>query len=205
MIPSGLSQHLAQAKESQPYLDAQIHNIAAKIPGTRIATAPIKSLTRSSEKVNSDYKGVVAQLKDAVRNSLVATDKTSYAAAIKAMESRKDIATKSDGTPMIKYQKPEDFNGYEGAIFSIKTPNGHIGETQVVSAKMQYGKGLPEDSKVILGEKLFNQIQKETGLVPGEGHRIYEEIRSLDFNDPKYNEKLDKLKKESVDYYSKLR
>lgn len=117
---------------------------------------------------------------------------------IARMERRGDIKRK-------KIQSAEDFDGYEGTIFNIRAPNGLVSETQIVSPEMVYGKFSETVAREMLGEDLFNQIKQRTGLPAGKGHDFYERIRSIKDIDPQSINKLSKLKKESAEYYGKLK
>jgi len=48
---------------------------------------------------------------------------------------------------------------------------------------MIYAKEKPENAKRILGEKRWKEIQKQTGMEGGLGHKYYEEWRALDKTD----------------------
>jgi hypothetical protein len=85
----------------------------------------------------------------------------------------------------------------------VKTKNGMIAEIQIVSPKMTFGKNMPKASQGILGKKLFEKIKAETGIVPGEGHKIYEKFRQLNRAD-KTGARGAELIKQSFDYYGKL-
>ena len=63
---------------------------------------------------------------------------------------------------------------------------------------MIYAKEKPEDAKRILGEKRWEEIQKQTGMEGGLGHKYYEEWRILDKSDKKAQE----IAEKSIKYYS---
>lgn len=98
----------------------------------------------------------------------------------------------------LKRQKPESFMGYSGNIINIKTSNGLTAEIQVNTERMIYAKEKPEDAKRILGEKRWKEIQKQTGMEGGLGHKYYEEWRVLD----KADKKAQKIAEKSIEYYS---
>lgn len=65
---------------------------------------------------------------------------------------------------------------------------------------MIYAKEKPSDAKRVIGERLWNEIHKNTGLEGGLGHRYYEAYRILD---PKSLE-AEKILKQSLEYYSRF-
>ncbi|MDO4763731.1 MAG: hypothetical protein Q4A00_05060, partial [Flavobacteriaceae bacterium] len=82
-----------------------------------------------------------------------------------------------------------------------KTKRGIWAEIQFNTEKMIYAKEKPNDAIRIIGEKRWKEINKETGLEGGLGHRFYEEMRVLPKNDIRRIE----LEKKSIEYYSKFR
>lgn len=98
----------------------------------------------------------------------------------------------------LKRQKTESFMGYSGNIVNIQTSNGLIAEIQVNTERMIYAKEKPENAKRILGEKCWEEIQKQTGMEGGLGHKYYEEWRVLD----KADKKAQKIAEKSIEYYS---
>lgn len=196
-LEAGVRKTLKLANESKPYIDAEIDKVIKQVPGTRPAYAPIKSFERSLQKVVDEKSGDLSKLRDAARNTIIVDTPEARTRVIELMRQRTDIER-------FKVQKPEDFMGYEGAIFNIKTPNGLIAETQVVSPKMTYGKNTEDFSRDVLGDELFEKIRKETGLEPGLGHTYYETYRTMSLAD-KMGDKGQELLKLSFDYYSKLR
>ena len=98
----------------------------------------------------------------------------------------------------LKRQRPESFMGYSGNIVNIKTSGGLTAEIQVNTERMIYAKEKPEDAKRILGEKRWKEIQEQTGMEGGLGHKYYEEWRVLD----KADKKAQKIAEKSIEYYS---
>ena len=197
-ITNGVKAKLAQAVDSKPYLDTEATKIAQSIPDTTVAKAPIKQEARSIEKIIKESEtGDVEELRDLARNTIVPLKTESYLKVIEQMDARPDIFKK-------KIQTPDKYMGYEGIIYNIETPNGLIGETQVVMPKMIYGKTPEKDARKILGDALFEQIRRETGLEAGKGHDIYEQFRELPMAE-QLGEPGQALIAESVDFYSNLR
>lgn len=199
-----VGQLFEKAPESKKYIDDIADEVAAGIPNVRVAKAPVKSKDRAMEKVMFEEAGDATKLRDLARNSIVPMDADSLTASLTRMDEVLEKA-KSEGLYTRKVvQEPEKFSGYGGVIYNIETPNGLVAEIQVVQPGMIFGKMLPKDAEAILGKDLFNKIASDTGVEPGYGHKLYEELRSLsvaDLEGPKGQE----LIKESVDYYNKLR
>jgi hypothetical protein len=189
---------LSKADTWKDYVDNEAEKVVQGLTDVKVAIAPIKSKQRILEKTLKEEGGKLGNIKDIARNTIVPSTPKARTEVLKRMDARKDVFRRKD-------QKPEDFMGYEGTIYNIKTPDGQIVETQVVSPEMTYGKNLPEFSKSVLGKDVFNEIQKRTGLKPGQGHELYEKVRKLNEADPNYLELLAQYTQESFDYYSKLR
>ena len=130
-------------------------------------------------------------IKDAVRTTIIVPE-TQIENVLKDLSNNESFVR-------LKRQKPESFMGYSGNIVNIKTSNGLIAEIQVNTAKMIYAKEKPVDAKRILGEKLWNDIRKHTGVDGGLGHKYYEEARVL--NPIRDKEKYDSIVEKSVSYY----
>lgn len=70
--------------------------------------------------------------------------------------------------------------GYSGNIVNVKTKSGIVAEIQVNTDKMIFAKEKPSIAKSIIGEKRWNEIQKEVKVDGGLGHKLYEQWRVLD-------------------------
>lgn len=130
-------------------------------------------------------------IKDAVRTTIIVPKEN-------IEEVLKDLSI-DESFIRLKRQRSESFMGYSGNIVNIKTSNGLIAEIQVNTAKMIYAKEKPVDAKRILGEKLWTDIRKQTGVDGGLGHKYYEEARVL--NPIRDKEKYDSIVEKSVSYY----
>ena len=183
---------------AKEYVDSQLDEVVKGDKNLIAVKAPIKSFNRTLEKTILEAEGGdIADIKDLARNTVIPLDDAAKASAISKMDARPDIFRK-------KIQTPEKFMGYEGIIYNIKTPEGLIAETQVVSPKMIYGKMPEVDARRFLGDEMYNQIEKEVGVKGGEGHIIYENFRKLSPTQ-QLSAKGQNLIKESMDYYAKLR
>lgn len=79
-------------------------------------------------------------------------------------------------------------------------PNGIQAEIQVNTPKMIYAKETEANARRILGDRVWEQIAKETGVQGGLGHKYYEEMRVLDKD--KDETKIAELTKLSKSYYA---
>ena len=132
-------------------------------------------------------------LKDTVRTTIIA-GKDMIPGILEALQNEDNFAR-------LKMQTPDKFLGYSGNIVNMKMSNGIYGEIQVNTPAMIYAKEKVEDAKAILGEKLWNEIQKKTGLEGGLGHAYYEKLRVLPEDSAEYK----KWEKLSREYYSHFR
>lgn len=111
-------------------------------------------------------------LKDTVRTTIVASRSEIQEIISQLKDSGGFLRQKPQRTPL----------GYTGHIVNIRTKNGMVGEIQVNTARMIYAKEKPADARRVIGDDLWNQIHKETGLEGGLGHQFYEAYRVLDPN-----------------------
>ena len=148
-----------------------------------------KSISSITRKVTTE--GITPyDIKDAVRTTIIVPRSQ--------IDQVLNELSESDSFVRLKRQKPESFMGYSGNIVNIQTSNGLIAEIQVNTERMIYAKEKPEDAKRILGEKRWKEIQKQTGMEGGLGHKYYEEWRVLD----KADKKAQKIVEKSIEYYS---
>ena len=153
---------------------------------TPINYKSISSITRKAT-----TEGITPyDIKDAVRTTII-VPKSQIDQVLNEL-------SENDSFVRLKRQKPESFMGYSGNIVNIQTSNGLIAEIQVNTDRMIYAKEKPEDAKRILGEKRWKNIQNQTGMKGGLGHKYYEEWRVLD----KADKKAQKIVEKSIEYYS---
>ena len=148
-----------------------------------------KSISSITRKVTTESI-TPYDIKDAVRTTII-VPKSQIDQVLNEL-------SESDSFVRLKRQKPESFMGYSGNIVNIQASNGLIAEIQVNTDRIIYAKEKPEDAKRILGEKRWKEIQKQTGMKGGLGHKYYEEWRVLD----KADKKAQKIAEKSIEYYS---
>lgn len=169
----------------------------------------VQSLAESIAKNNKgfvtpiNYKSISSIVRKATTEGITPYDiKDAVRATIIVPKSQIDQVlnelSENDSFVRLKRQKPESFMGYSGNIVDIQTSNGLIAEIQVNTDRMIYAKEKPEDAKRILGEKRWKEIQEQTGMEGGLGHKYYEEWRVLD----KADKKAQKIAEKSIEYYS---
>lgn len=197
-VAKAIDTKLSKAPEAKKYLDEAADKIATKY-GDKVVVvkAPLKGRERAIEKTIKENGGSVEKLRDLARNTVMPKDKTTYQKVLDDMDARKDLVARRD-------QHPDDYMGYEGIIYHIETPGGLISETQVVAPKMIYGKMPEAEARTILGDKMFDQIKKETGVAPEQGHKLYEQYRKLSIKE-KEGKEGQALTEKSIEYYNKLR
>lgn len=137
----------------------------------------------------------INDIKDAVRNTIVVE--------------RKDIdevVSRLKGLDEFwryKKQTPDNYFGYSGNIVNLSMPNGIKAEIQVNTPEMIFAKEKEADARRILGDKVYDDIARKTGMKGGLGHEYYEQIRLL--NKETDAIKIAKLAKKSEEYYSHFR
>lgn len=190
---SQLQKMLSLAPEAKIYIDNIAQNIA-KETGNSFGAGPLKTLESATRKALDEEGGVVENLKDLARNTIILDNPTSYDDVIsKIVEKMNVLRVKQQDLP----------TGYRGTIINVKAPNGLISEVQIVEPKILYGKdeGM---ARAILGDAQMAKIEKEVGVKPGLGHIMYEKYRKMS-PAQQLSENGKKLLKQSVDYYAKLK
>lgn len=140
-----------------------------------------------SERENDSFFAPV-DLKDTVRTTIIApNDKIG------------EIITelKSLGN-FVRYKAQNTELGYTGNIINIETSQGLVAEIQVNTAKMIYAKEIESVAKAVIGERLWNEINRKTGINGGEGQVFYEKWRVIA---DKSSKKAIEIKNKSIAYY----
>lgn len=164
----------------------------ASMYGATVTPINYKSCASLYRKLTTGERVSIDEIKDSVRNTIVA-DKKDINKIISELK-------KVDTFSKYKIQRPEDYSGYSGHIVNLQMPNGIQAEIQVNTPKMIYAKETETNARRILGDKVWEQISKETGIPGGLGHKYYEEIRILDKITDK--NKIEELTKLSKSYYA---
>lgn len=175
-------------------IQEQAETIAKKYGGV-VTPTNYKGFSSMYRKLNSEKDMLVSDIKDSVRNTII-VEKGNVDKVVSELQSLPAFSR-------YKQQAPEDFCGYSGNIINLKMPNGIQAEIQVNTPKMIYAKETEANARMILGDKVWEQIAKETGMQGGLGHKYYEEIRILD--EVKDRAKISELTKLSKSYYAHFR
>lgn len=197
-----------KAKQSADEIDNLGKEMAEKFKGV-VTDINLKSQKSIRRKVRDELNGVVSQVKDAVRNTVVVDIETLY--TVERILKQDPRFTDEQGGRVKLQADPEKFYGYTGVLTNIKTKSGILGEMQINTAAMIYAKEKKEDAIRVIGQKKYDEIAKKTGLPGGKGHEYYEKIRKLTprvFKGEASNWEeryLARLKQYSIDYYSKFR
>ena len=190
---------VAKAQESAPEVDKLGNDLANKY-GAIVTPINMKSADSIVRKTNTEEGGNLGEIKDSVRNTIITDDPVAMQNIIKDLSNDPRVA---NGNGRVKSQS-HDSNplGYSGNLINIKTANGLTAEIQVNTPKMIYAKEKPENAKLILGEKKYNEIKKQVGIEGGKGHELYEKYRVLVVG--KDDKQRKQIEQESKKYYSKF-
>ena len=173
-LTANIATAMTKAREVGPEVQGMAERIAEQY-GALVTPINYKSAKSIKRKCRAEL-AFPAQLKDTVRTTIIASS-DAIPSIIRDLQSQ-------PGFLRWKQQLPKDFLGYSGNIINFTASNGVVAEIQVNTARMIYAKENPKGAKAILGEALWNQIYRETGLPGGLGHRYYEKIRVLPEGDP---------------------
>lgn len=190
-ITLSLEQMLEVAPRAKAELDQLAHRIARPHMGV-VVEAPIKSAARAKEKIDADYGGDPSGLKDLARNTIVVEARSVGSVA----ESLRQCGAK---VKVIDGQS--DPLGYSGVNSSVTTSFRIMGEIQVNTPAMIYAKEGETTTRQYLGMAAYNKVASRTSVLPGLGHKYYEEWRILPPDDPKGQA----IAKQSRSYYDTVR
>lgn len=187
---------MRNARIAGPQIDELSKTIAAKYSAT-VTPINYKSQESITRKAKNDYGGDFGQVKDAVRNTIIAETKNIDAIINDLKASGKVLRLKEQ-------KASSDPLGYSGYILNVKEGKT-ISEVQVNTSRMIYGKEKESDARRILGNDVYDKIKKETGIKGGLGHTLYEEYRELDPTIPKELLRMKEIEKLSKEYYASIR
>lgn len=178
----------------------QLAESAAKANNAYLSPMSVKSESSIIGKASRDYNNRVGDVNDGVRTTIIAKNDKEVERIVADIRASGNVATKADGSLMIKHQTPDKFLGYSGYLINVKMPNGMIAEVQVNTERMMYAKMEAASGKKMLGDKTFDRIAKETKQPAGLGHKYYEEFRRSTNDVEKVH-----LQKMSETYYANFR
>lgn len=172
--PRTFEEVYARAPAAKAEIDAMADEVAAQFGG-KVAKAPIKSMARALEKINSEYEGDATRIKDLARNTIIVESDQVHAVAAE-LGSRGANVKIIDGAT--------DPLGYSGVNSTMQTRAGIPGEIQVNSPEMIYAKESEPLARGLLGDETYDAVAAKTDVPGGLGHKYYEEFRVMDKTDP---------------------
>lgn len=197
-LKTSVSSFIAKAYKEAPLAKAEIDNIASKIAkkynGT-LASAPLKKQEKVIFNINNKYNGDYSRVSDIARNTIIVSPED----APKVFKELQKNPNYFSG----KFVDPKtDPLGYSGYNTKYRASNGHIAEIQINTPEMIYAKEPAESAIKQLGNKLYNQLNKQYNGIGGKGHLYYDEwAKALGDGNFKLSES---IASKSKTYYSKF-
>ena len=190
-----IKEKLKIAPEAKKYIDNLATDIAEKHNAT-VAKAPVKTFESSLRKTNIEYNGVVDDVTDFARNTIIGENAQHVDIIAKDLEKQafKFKHVKASDNPL----------GYTGKLAKIKTHTGMIAEVQVNTPDMIFAKEPKSSAIAQLGEEKYNALNQKyekLGLKGGEGHVYYEKWRLVD----PFSTFAQKIADDSTKYYANFR
>jgi len=170
----------------------KLSNNIAKKANANVTETNVKSRERIFEKAFNDEGGDVSRIKDIIRNTFITDEKNIENVALKIKKQCNVVSDIVQNTDM----------GYSGRKLNIEFKNGTFAEIQINTPQMIFAK--EKNAQMILGDRLFYEIQQKTELKHGIGHKYYEDFRKLSIQ--QQNSEIGEfLKKLSIDYYNAIK
>tara|TARA_B110000211_G_scaffold60884_1_gene68651 strand:+ start:216 stop:1034 length:819 start_codon:yes stop_codon:yes gene_type:complete len=216
----GLSPAIAKAREitfkhlmadrdsSDKQLENLFKNATSSLKNLKFIPGPQKGAKRAQEKTREDYNGDFYELKDLVRMTVVVPDaRCNFGACrskvLSVREALVSYCKSSNGCAVIKDEEIEpkkDPCGYSGFNFVARLPNGRLGEIQINTPNILFGKMSEDDFVKDLGQELHSLLKLKYHQIDcGMGHALYKIYRESGGQKKKNAETL------SSDYYKFLR
>lgn len=126
-----------EADQLMPEFKRLYDELAARVPGSYPAVAPVKGRERAEEKILEDYDGDPTQIKDLLRGALIIPDLESGQATIAAIEEIFETV----GRPRLTLVEGGSSDGYVDIKYNVRI-NDHVGEVQANVASMIVAKEL---------------------------------------------------------------
>jgi hypothetical protein len=195
----GLSPAIAKAREitgkhlmadrhsSNDQLTELVNKATSSLTNTlKYIPGPVKEWDRAQQKTREDYNGDFYELKDLVRMTVVVKDARCNCSTCgsKILRVRKALVSyckSSNGCAVIKDEEIEpkiDPCGYSGFNFVARLPNGRLGEIQINTPNILFGK-MSEDNFVrYLGQERHSLLKLKYHQIDcGMGHTLYKIYR----------------------------
>ena len=181
-------------KEFNSFLDNISENFDENT--VKVVKAPLKSISSLKLKADLKYIGRVYKATDIVRATLIINNAENEEILNFVFTNLKNKFAQFTVNNYFKYPKL----GYKGINISILTNEDGVIELQINTPSMIYLKENKETALTILGDKLYNKIDKKYNSIGGKGHIIYDEIKKAKL--AKNTELIKKLEQQSIDYYT---
>jgi hypothetical protein len=172
--PDKFGKVYAKAPAAKLEIDSMADEIAEMFGG-KVAKAPIKSQERAIQKIMNDYGGDSTKIKDLARNTIIVSPEKIDSVVAELSKRGANVKVINGATDPL---------GYSGVNSTIKTKAGIFGEVQVNTPAMIYAKESESMARVLLGDDLYDSIASKSGIAGGQGHKLYEQWRTLPETDP---------------------
>lgn len=194
-----VSNFITKAYKEAPLAKTEIDTIASKIAkkynGT-LASAPLKKQEKVIFNINNKYAGDYSRVSDIARNTIIVSPED----APKVFKELQKNPNYFSG----KFIDPKtDPLGYSGYNTKYRASNGHIAEIQINTPEMIYAKEPAESAIAQLGNKLYNQLNKQYNGIGGKGHLYYDEWAKARAS--QNISQANKIEKTSSSYYNLFR
>lgn len=194
-----VSNFITKAYKEAPLAKTEIDNIASKIAkkynGT-LASAPLKKQEKVIFNIKNKYAGDYSRVSDIARNTIIVSPED----APKVFKELQKNPNYFSG----KFVDPKtDPLGYFGYNTKYRASNGHIAEIQINTPEMIYAKEPAESAIKQLGNKLYNQLNKQYNRIGGKGHLYYDEWAKARAS--QNISQANKIEKTSSSYYNLFR
>ena len=146
--------------------------------------------------INNKYNGDYSRVSDIARNTIIVSpDDTSK--VFKELQKNPNYFSG-------KFVDPKtDPLGYSGYNTKYRASNGHIAEIQINTPEMIYAKEPAESAIKQLGDKLYNQLNKQYNGTGGKGHLYYDKWAKARAS--QNISQANKIEKTSSSYYNLFR
>ena len=195
ILKSSVSNFTTKAYKEAPLAKTEIDTIAstlAKKYKGKVALAPLKKQEKVIFNIKNKYNGDSSRVSDIARNTIIVNPED----APKVFRELQKNPNYFSG----KFVDPKtDPLGYSGYNTKYRASNGHIAEIQINTPEMIYAKEPAESAIKQLGNKLYNQLNKQYNGTGGKGHLYYDKwAKALGDGDFKLAQN---IQKNSTNYY----
>lgn len=200
-----LSQSIDRANKSQPEFESIVKSISDKFGGVSVLP-PVESIEKAALNVLNKpaIAGKVENLTDLNRGTVL-VDSDIEGVFNHILKTQKYV--NNDVTKPKLLRRGDDVLGYTGGNIRVELPGGAIGEIQVNTPKMIYAKEDEKTARSILGDKVYDRLNKQYNGTGGMGHKIYDEwaqIPAIEKVNDSLSQRAQELITKSNKYYSQF-